>query len=63
MFLFLRRRMLQFLLLAVAAPLVGALAIRAGNKLEERRGPTTTVKGLRMVGSLLKRGPAARRAS
>jgi hypothetical protein len=57
MLLFLRRRMVRFLLLAVAAPMIGALALRASDKLEDRRGPTTTAKGLRMLGSFLKRTP------
>ena len=62
MLLFLRRRMVRFLVLAVAAPLIGAVALRASDKLEDRRGPTTTARGLRMVGSFLKRKPVGRRA-
>src|SRR3982074_2090867 len=64
MWLFLRRRMVRFLLFAVAVPLIGGLAIRAGDKLEDRRGPTTTATGLRKLGFFLKRRqPAGRRAS
>jgi len=64
MWLFLRRRMMRFLLLAVAVPLVGGLAIRIVDKLEVRRGPTTTATGLRKLGFFLKRRqPAGRRAA
>jgi hypothetical protein len=50
MWAFFSRRFRQWLLMAVAVPLVGAGARRLSDRLERRHGPTRTSKALGHVG-------------
>ncbi len=53
---FLRRRLLRFLLLAIAAPLLGALAVRTSERMEAQRGGASPLSsGLRRAGTMLSR--------
>jgi hypothetical protein len=65
MWAFLSRRLRTWLVLAVAVPLGAKVLRRAGEKLEERQGPTTVSKGLRNSGEFLqglgRRGNGRRR--
>jgi hypothetical protein len=56
---FLKRRLLRFLVLAVAAPFLGALALRMSERIEADRGRSHLSSGLRMAGHLLRRAPGA----
>ncbi|MDQ6615382.1 MAG: hypothetical protein M3083_11710 [Actinomycetota bacterium] len=58
MFLFLRRRLIRYLAVAVLLPLIGALAIKASNELEQRRGKTISSRALRKAGQVLNRKPS-----
>jgi hypothetical protein len=59
MVVFLRRRLIRFVLLAVAAPLLGALALWASERMEAERGRSHVSSGLRVAGHLLRRVPGA----
>ncbi len=58
LFAFLTRRVRTWLLLAVAAPLVGRVLEAAGGRMEARRGETATSRRLRSTGDLLGRRAA-----
>jgi hypothetical protein len=53
MWAFLSRRLRTWLVLAVAVPLGAKVLRRAGEKLEERQGPSNVSKGLRSSGEWL----------
>jgi len=58
---FLKRRLLRFVLLAIAAPLIGALAVRISDRMEAERGASTASSMLRRGGNLLRRSSGGRR--
>jgi len=60
---FLKRRLLRFVLFMVAAPLVGAFAIRLSERMEAERGASHASSALRRAGYALRRVPPARRSA
>ena len=53
---FLKRRLLRFLLLAIAAPLLGTLALRTSERMEAQRGSASPLSlALRRAGTTLSR--------
>jgi hypothetical protein len=55
MFALLSARLRRWLLIAVAAPMVGRMLENAGQRLETGNGPTRVTRGLRTTGRLLGR--------
>jgi len=62
MWLFLSRRFRRWLLMAVAVPVIGAVARRVSCRLEERHGPTRTSRTLGHVGNVARSSRQRRRA-
>jgi hypothetical protein len=58
---FLKRRLVRYLLLAVAAPLLGALAVEASERMEAQRGASPVSTALRKTGNALSRTRGRRR--
>jgi len=53
---FFKRRLLRFVLLAIAAPLLGTLAVRASERMEAQRGGASPLSSaLRRSGTALSR--------
>jgi hypothetical protein len=53
MSLFLRRRIVRFVIAAIAIPLIGMLVVKAGNEMESRRGTSLGSRSLRKVGNFM----------
>ncbi len=53
MFVFLRRRMVRFIIVAIAVPLIGMLVVKASTEMESRRGTSVGSRSLRKVGTFM----------
>jgi len=60
MFFLLRRRIVRFLVMAIALPLLGAMVVKASNELEKRQGTTTATQWGRKLGGFMQ-DPGGRR--
>ncbi|MDQ1366653.1 MAG: hypothetical protein QOF20_457 [Acidimicrobiaceae bacterium] len=53
MLLFLRRRIVRYVVAAIAIPLIGMLVLKAGNEMESRRGASMGSRSLRKIGAVM----------
>jgi hypothetical protein len=52
-FVFLRRRIVRYIIAAIAIPLIGMLVVKASTEMESRRGTSVGSRSLRKLGTFM----------